>query len=218
MPTLKFNPPKISRILIALSLVIVVGWLSHITWRLSRTGPTDLFLVLGGGIEREIYAAQLAKQYPQMPILISQGSADPCIWIAFRLAQAPMDNVWLEKCARSTFDNYYFSIPWLQKRKVRRVRLITSTSHLPRARWMGQILLGAQGIWVDFDIISTLGKPGNQEEWHKTAIDLGRAIGWAVLSQFYQPHCQEVIPLSQVAFPDWQEMGFRCERPPTSQS
>lgn len=45
--------------------------------------PVDGFFVLGGSIRREIHAAQLAKQYPQIPILISQGSLNPCTWIVF---------------------------------------------------------------------------------------------------------------------------------------
>lgn len=72
-------------------------------------GPVDAYLVLGGSIPREIYVASIAKQYPDIPILISQGSPDPCIVLIFERDGAPMSRVWLEKCARSTFDNFYFS-------------------------------------------------------------------------------------------------------------
>lgn len=204
-----------SRILGICGLLILL-WMGINWFRLQQaaTGSIDAFLVLGGGIQREIYAAEIAKINPTIPILISQGSADPCIWMMFQLRQAPMDQVWLEKCARSTFDNFFFSIPTLQRWQVRKVKLITSVSHTPRALWMAQILLGSHGIWVEPEIIPDLTPPGNKEEDWKTAIDLARSLGWAVLSQFSSPECEEMISLTEVNFSDWQEMGFRCERRP----
>ena len=205
---------KFLRKLIPVLGLILIIWLGINWWRLQNagSGKVDAFLVLGGGIYREIYAAQVAIANPTIPILISQGSADPCIWIMFQLQQAPIEKVWLEKCARSTFDNFYFSIPILKQWEVHKVKLITSQSHTPRALWMAKILLGSQGIWVEPEIIPDVVAPGNKEENWKTAIDLGRSVGWAVLSQFYHPLCEEIIPLKEVKFTDWQEMGFRCER------
>ena len=205
---------KFLRKLIPVLGLILIIWLGINWWRLQNagSGKVDAFLVLGGGIYREIYAAQVAIANPTIPILISQGSADPCIWIMFQLQQAPIEKIWLEKCARSTFDNFYFSIPTLKQWGVHKVKLITSQSHTPRALWMAKILLGSQGIWVEPEIIPDVVAPGNKEENWKTAIDLGRSVGWAVLSQFYHPLCEEIIPLKEVKFTDWQEMGFRCER------
>lgn len=205
---------KFLRKLIPVLGLILIIWLGINWWHLqnSASGKVDAFLVLGGGIYREIYAAQVAIANPTIPILISQGSADPCIWIMFQLQQAPIEKIWLEKCARSTFDNFYFSIPTLKQWGVHKVKLITSQSHTPRALWMAKILLGSQGIWVEPEIIPDVVAPGNKEENWKTAIDLGRSVGWAVLSQFYHPLCEEIIPLKEVKFTDWQEMGFRCER------
>ena len=203
----------LSKLVPVLGLILII-WLGINWWRLQNAslGKIDAFLVLGGGIHREIYAAQVAIANPTTPILISQGSADPCIWMMFQLQQAPIEKVWLEKCARSTFDNFYFSIPILKQWRVRKIKLITSISHTPRALWMAKIILGAQGIWVEPDIIPDVVAPGNKEEDWKTAIDLGRSLGWAALSQFHNPVCNEIIPLTEVKFTDWQEMGFRCER------
>jgi len=203
----------LAKLIPILGLILII-WLGINWWRLQNValGKIDAFLVLGGGIHREIYAAQVAIANPNIPILISQGSADPCIYMMFQLQQAPMEKVWLEKCARSTFDNFYFSIPILKQWGVHKIKLITSQSHTPRALWMAKILLSSQGIWVEPDIIPDVVAPGNKEEDWKTAIDLGRSLGWAVLSQFHQPVCAEIIPLKKVKFIDWQEMGFRCER------
>lgn len=174
--------------------------------------PVDAFFVLGGSIRREIYIAQIAKQYPQIPILISQGSKDPCIWLIFQREAADSQNVWLEKCANSTFENFYYGMPILQRWGVHKVKLITSPTHLPRAQWMSQILFGAHGIWVEVDVVQEIGVPGNHEFWLKTALDVIRSLFWAVLSQFIHPQCSNLNQLTDVDMQAWQSRGFKCER------
>lgn len=174
--------------------------------------PVDAFFVLGGSISREVYVAQQAKQHPKTPILISHGSQDPCIWLIFQREAAEIENVWLENCANSTFDNFYYGIPILRRWGVHKVKLITSQTHLPRAKWMGQILLGAHGIWVDVDIVEEWGVPGNRESRLKTGLDITRSLFWAGLSQFIQPQCSHVTRLAEVNMQAWQNVGFKCER------
>ncbi|MEM6754562.1 MAG: YdcF family protein [Cyanobacteria bacterium P01_C01_bin.38] len=198
---------------IGISLLISI-WLffTTITVLIASSKPVDAFFVLGGSIKREMYVAELAQQYPQTPILISSGSKDPCILLIFQRQTAPMNNVWLEKCADSTFDNFYYSIPILRKWGTRKVKLITSTTHLPRAKLMAQILLGSQGMWVEPDIIQEQGIPGNREYSWKTALDVTRSIFWAPISQVIKPQCSKVIQLNQVNLQEWQNRGFKCER------
>ena len=198
---------------IGISLLIAI-WLffTTITVFIASSKPVDAFLVLGGSIKREMYVAELAQQYPQTPILISGGSKDPCILLIFQRQTAPMDNVWLEKCADSTFDNFYYSIPILQQWGVRKVKLITSTTHLPRAKLMAQILIGSHGMWVEPDIIQEQGIPGNSEYGWKTVLDVTRSILWAPISQVIKPQCSKVIKLNQVNLQEWQNRGFKCER------
>ncbi|MBW4479486.1 MAG: YdcF family protein [Tolypothrix brevis GSE-NOS-MK-07-07A] len=200
---------------LALSLCALLGiWLIFITITLLNASslPIDGFFVLGGSITREIYVAQEAKKSPETPILISRGSQDPCIWLIFQRELAPVENVWLEHCADSTFENFYYGIPILRRLGVHKVMLITSPTHLPRAKWLGQILLGAHGIWVEPGIVQEKGIPGNRESWLKTAADVTRSLFWAGLSQFIQPECSSVTRLTQVNMQDWQQRGFRCER------
>ncbi len=193
--------------------VLLCGWLLMITLKLhgAASAPVDALFVLGGSIQREIYVANLAKQYPETPVLISQGSPDPCILLIFQREKAPIRQVFLERCADSTFDNFYFNIPILHQWGVRKVKLITSPTHLPRARWMAQILLGAHGIWVDTELVKEQGIPGNRESVLKTGLDVTRSLGWAVLSQVFQPRCSQVIPLSAVDLKAWRNSGFKCE-------
>ncbi len=195
-----------------ISLILGV-WLLINTLILGFTAsrPVDAFFVLGGSIQREIYVAQLAQKYPEIPILISQGSKEPCVLRIFQREQAFIEQVWLERCAKSTFDNFYFGIPILHQWGVHKIKLITSLTHLPRAQWLGQIMLGAHGIWVDLDIVQEQGIPGNRESWSKTALDLIRGLVWAVISQVYSPKCANIINLPDVNISGRQAQGLKCE-------
>ncbi len=194
--------------------LLMVNILLNIIFKLPHNAalPSDAFLVLGGSINREIYAAQLAKQNPHTPILISQGSKEPCILLIFQRDQAPIDQVWLENCAESTFGNFFFSLPVLERWQVRKVTLITSASHLPRAKLLSYVLLGSHGIWVDLDIAPETGVPGNQEFWLKTGIDLVRSLFWALLSQGIGPSCSKLYQLEDVDLSTWKTKGFTCEK------
>ncbi|WP_216087100.1 YdcF family protein [Stanieria cyanosphaera] len=202
-----------------LVILLIVGILSlsllfNFTVKLSSNAamPVDAFLVLGGSINREIYAAKLAKQYPKLPILISQGSEAPCLFKVFQKEQINLERVILEKCAESTFGNFFFSLPILTNWKVHKVKLITSKTHLPRAKWLANIILGSHGIWIDLDLAPEKGIPGNQEFALKTIIDVIRSLGWSYLSQLFHPTCDRVDQLSEVDLSFWQKKGFVCER------
>ncbi|BAZ68814.1 MAG: YdcF family protein [Pelatocladus maniniholoensis HA4357-MV3] len=189
-------------------------WLMFTTITLvcASSKPVDAFFVLGGSIRREIFVAKLIKQHPQIKTLISRGSPDPCIWLIFQREVAAMTNIWLEKCAHSTFSNFYYGIPILRRWHVHKVMLITSGTHLSRAKWLAQIMLGAHGIWVETEIVQEQGIPGNRESWPKTGLDVTRSLFWAGLSQIIQPECSQVTKLTDVDMKSWQHRSFKCER------
>lgn len=176
-----------------------------------RNLPTDGVFVLGGSIRREMYSADYARSHPQIPILISAGSEPPCIYAIFDRSNAPMEQVWLEDCAHSTFYNFFYSLPILKRWQVRHVELITSASHLPRAIWMARIIFGAQGIWVEPNIVPEIGIPGNQETRLKTILDVTRAGLWSVISHLYRPSCDAVTHLSEINLDDWDLQNLHCE-------
>ncbi len=180
-------------------------------WQASSR-PVQSFLVLGGSITREIYTANLISKYPYIPVLISQGSPDPCILLIFRREKAHLHNVLLEKCAHSTFDNYYYALPILRQWNVHKVKVITSATHLPRAKWLGQIILGSQGIWVEMEIVPETGIPGNNEHILKTIVDVSRSLIWAILSHIFEPKCDNLTKLTDVNLQDWyNNKVFKCE-------
>lgn len=175
----------------------------------------DAIFVLGGSIRREVYVAKLANKRQQsnqsIPILISGGADPPCTVKVFNLFNSPKENVWLEKCATSTFDNFYFSVPILEQWQTRKIKLITSKTHMPRAAWLAKILFGAKGIWVEVDLAEEIGVPANQESTIKTILDVTRSLLWAVVSQLYTIQCDRLQPLKAVDMERWKKRGFDCE-------
>lgn len=204
---------KLKTRLLLLLLVGIVSWAVIVGSRLYHHArqPVDTLLVLGGSIRREIYVADMIAQGNPFPTLISHGSQPPCIRILFERVSAPLTPVWLEECAESTFDNYRYSLPILKQWGTRHVQVITSPTHLPRAQWLAMILLGSHGIWVEMNIVEEQGIPANTESALKTTLDVVRSLGWALVSQLYQPRCSEVFPLASVDLDVWQQKGFKCE-------
>jgi hypothetical protein len=119
--------------------------------------------------------------------------------------------VWLETCADSTFDNYRYSLSVLQQWGSHHIQVVTSASHLPRAKWLGRIMLGSHRIWVDMDIVPEKGVPANVENPIKTGLDVGRSLLWAIASQLYNPACNQVFSLESVNLAEWLDQDFTCE-------
>jgi uncharacterized SAM-binding protein YcdF (DUF218 family) len=210
------------RLIMRSLLILMAFWLTllgfHLAFNLvvklprNAKSPVDGVFVLGGSISREIYAAKLAQKNAQIPILIARGSPDPCLVWLFQKTKSPTSNIWLEICSRSTFTNFMFGLPILENWQVHKVQLITSGTHITRAKWLAKILLGSHGIWVDLVIAPERGVPGNRESWAKTGIDLTRATIWAFLSQMIKPSCSNVYLLNSVDLKVWQDRNFACEQ------
>ena len=81
----RLNKKRRQRILLLGIFVLlgsmVISLLFNLTVRLpvNAEQPIDAVLVLGGSMQREFEAAQIAKQSPEIPIIISKGSVAPCL-------------------------------------------------------------------------------------------------------------------------------------------
>ena len=197
-------------------LALLLGltiWGSSLATQLYRHAqqPPDAVLVLGGSIRREIVIADAVAQGNSLPVLISHGAAPPCTRLVFERVAAPIDQVWLESCAESTFDNYRYSLPTLKQWGTQHVVVVTSPTHVPRAAWLARILLSSHGIWVEMQLVEEIGIPANVETPLKTVLDVGRSLVWAIISQLYRPVCDRVFPLSSVDLAEWTAQGFQCE-------
>jgi uncharacterized SAM-binding protein YcdF (DUF218 family) len=127
-------------------------------WDTSRGAP-DGIIVLGGSIvpeisaargtgvfpaaaDRLVAAAELARRYPDVPVIFTGGSAtlavgdereaDFAASIFVRLGLAP-GRVMLERDSRNTAENALFTARMVSPKPGQRWVLITSAYHLPRA-------------------------------------------------------------------------------------
>jgi uncharacterized SAM-binding protein YcdF (DUF218 family) len=166
------------------------------------------YLVLGGDVRRELYAAELAKNHPERIILISGGSPDPCIYMMFKRHEAPMRNVWLEHCAKNTLENFMFSMPILERLHARKVIVVSNYPQTQRAMPAARIIFGSHGIPVLLDELP----PSKGKRRAEVIAFVLLAVGWACLSQIFQPQCAEVSNLPSVDMPSWDKRGFHCKR------
>lgn len=208
--TTKFRPRR--WVLVLLGGIVMWGAIALTQLYHHAQEPVDAILVLGGSIRRELYVAETVTQGNELPILISQGAKPPCVRIIFDRIAAPLDQVWLETCAHSTFDNYRYALAVLQQWDSHHIQVVTSATHLPRAEWLGRIMLGSHHIWLDMDIVPEKGVPANRESLIKTGLDVGRSLLWAIVSQLYNPTCNQVFSLQSVNLDEWLEHDFTCER------
>lgn len=184
-------------LLIATAIALIVGPLT-LTLNHHRQQPVDAIFVLGGSVRREMYLVETLPRGESVPVLISNGSSSPCARALYeREGRSPV-GVYAEHCARSTFDNFTYGIPYFRQWHSHHVQILSSGDHVTRATWMGRLLLGAHGIWVDIIDVPEVGVPGNTEAWWKTSLDLVRSLVWVPLSFFVEPRCDRVDVLSRI--------------------
>lgn len=157
---------------------LTLTWLPW--WEASQQIPAAI-VVLGGGIRREILAAQLAQYYPDMPIIVSSGSSLPCLYRVFvEENKVAWSRLKVDFRATDTLTNFTALVPYLQSNRTRKVFMITSEGNMPRASILAWLIWGSRGIAME----PVLGNgAGNHESWLKTFADTGRAIVWVVLGE-----------------------------------
>ena len=140
---------------------ISAGFLRSLEWRYlppKNLPKAEVMVVLGGGLlsgdyprsspevsgagDRVIYAAQLYHQGASPHILVSGGEgvlsnsentqAEDMAGLMEKLG-VPRQAIWLEKASRNTEENAAFSWEILGSKGIRRIILITSAMHMPRA-------------------------------------------------------------------------------------
>lgn len=140
----------------------------------ASTTPEAL-LVLGGHEEREHFAAQLAQQYPQLPIWISSGSPQDYAQRIFTKAGISRDRLHLDYRASDTVTNFTTLVDKLEAQGIDSVYLITSENHMTRAKVIAEIVFGSRGI--DFHPIAVPSE-NPPEPVEKCLRDGARSIFW----------------------------------------
>ena len=136
---------KISRIFWFLLGFIVTFWISYQQLAGSIEPPQALF-VLGGAIEREEFAAEFAKQHPNLHIWVSSGTNPEYAEWLFSEAGISQGRLHLDYDAVDTVTNFTTMADKFKSQGITSVYLVTSDDHMRRARVIGEIVLGSRGI------------------------------------------------------------------------
>ncbi|PLZ96277.1 hypothetical protein CEN50_19205 [Fischerella thermalis CCMEE 5268] len=104
------------------------------------------FLTLGGGPEREILTAELARWYPSLEIWVSSGLSPKETRMIFQTAGISLTRLHIDRRAVDTVTNFTSLINDFKQNHIKHLYLITSDFHMPRAQAIATIILGSQGI------------------------------------------------------------------------
>lgn len=132
-------------------------------------------LTLGGGHEREVFTAQFALNYPDLPIWVSSGSTEMRAREIFQEIGVNNHRVYIDRRATDTVTNFTTLVSDFQKQNIKHIYLITSDFHLPRSKAIALVVLGSQGITYTPIPIAT---DRFNESKYKIIRDLGRSILW----------------------------------------
>jgi uncharacterized SAM-binding protein YcdF (DUF218 family) len=167
----RFRQRFFSAVLILLLLGIGVKTLEG----LMRT--PEAVLVLGGAVEREVFAAEFAKKYPELPVWVSSGSNPEYAEWVFLEAGIDAERLHLDYQAIDTVTNFTTLVDEFKSRGIHSVYLITSDYHMRRAKVIGEIVFGSQGIAFKPVAVPSQQSP---EPWSKVLRDAARSVSWVM--------------------------------------
>lgn len=130
---------------LALGLLLGVG--CKVFW--PAAAPPQALFVLGGHEERELFAAQFAKKHPQLSVWVSSGSPEHYVKDIFEKAGIEGDRLYLDYGATDTVTNFTTLVDDLRAKNITSVYLITSESHMQRAKIVADLVFKTHGIQVE---------------------------------------------------------------------
>ncbi len=136
---------KISRISWFLVGFLVTFWIGYQQFAGSIEPPQAL-LVLGGAIEREVFAAEFARQHPNLDIWVSSGTNPEYAEWLFSQAGISQTRLHLDYDAVDTVTNFTTIVDKFKSQGITSIYLVTSDDHMRRATVIGKIILGSRGI------------------------------------------------------------------------
>lgn len=138
--------------------------------------PQAIF-VLGGSPEREAFAAEFAREHPNLPVWVSSGSPEDYAYWVFSESQIASDRLHLDYRAVDTVTNFTSLVEDFQDKNIRSLYLITSDYHMRRARTIGAIVFGSRGI--EFEAVP-IPSDEPEESLGKVARDAARSLLWVM--------------------------------------
>jgi Uncharacterized conserved protein len=157
-----------------LLILIFTSWVGYREVRGHFEQPQAV-LVLGGDTKREDFAAEFARQHPDLPIWISSGSNPEYTRAVFSDAGVNLERVHIDQAAVDTVTNFTTLVDTLRARGIESVYLITSDYHMRRSRMIGEIVFGSRGIYLRPVPVPS---ERTSEPFTKTLRDGGRALLW----------------------------------------
>ncbi|MDI9406580.1 MAG: YdcF family protein [Chitinophagaceae bacterium] len=192
MPRRRRSRPLSPPLLLLLFAAAGLTWLSR-GWWWPTPPPPQLILVLGGDLDRERRAADLARQYG-LPVVVSGGSnPEYAHWLFEQHQGLPPGQVQLDYRARDTLSNFTSLVDDLRRARIRHALLVTSTDHMDRALLVGRIVAGSRGIAltpVPVDCRDQCRPEGRRKVWG----DGVRAGLWVVTGRDLRGWAAEHLP------------------------
>lgn len=111
-----------------------------------QTPTPQAILTLGGDENREKFTALFAQFYPDLKIWISSGISYIKARAIFQNAGIPNSRLHFDYRATDTVTNFTTLVGDFQKQHIQHLFLITSESHMPRAKAIAILVLGSRGI------------------------------------------------------------------------
>ncbi len=168
------RPKRRSRLALILPLLCLSLWVGYRKTQALLMRP-DAMLVLGGSPDREVFAADFARQHPHLDIWVSSGSNPEYAEWVFDQAGIEPERIHLDYQAVDTVTNFTTLVDELQARKIDSVYLITSEDHMRRAQVIGEIVLGSRNISFKPIAVPSTREP---EPIEKAVRDGARAVLW----------------------------------------
>lgn len=167
------------RFLIKWTLMLLLLGIAY-KWLTGVFQQPQAVLVLGGSLDREVFAAEFAKEHPNLPIWVSSGSNPEYSEWVFSEAGVAADRLHLDYRAVDTVTNFTTLVNEFKSRGINSIYLITSDYHMRRASVIGEIVLGSQGI--DFKPVA-VASGRSPESLNKAIRDGARAVLWVTTGQ-----------------------------------
>ncbi|MEO0434454.1 MAG: YdcF family protein [Cyanobacteria bacterium J06656_5] len=157
------------------SLLIVLSLKAKLIVSTYQSPQLEAILVLGGGNTRELAAAQLAAQKPDLEVWVSSGLGPNKATKIFSAQNVGLTRINLDYSATDTVTNFTTLVAKLRSHNIRHIYLVTSDFHMPRSKAIAFWILGSRGI-----AYTPITVPSNQppEPHHKIWRDVGRSLLW----------------------------------------
>ncbi|MBD1846001.1 YdcF family protein [Cyanobacteria bacterium FACHB-63] len=138
-----------------------------------QASQPERILVLGGGSDREQFAAQLAQAHPQVDLWVSSGS--PNAAEILRSAGLPPTRFHIDHRASDTVTNFTSVADDFKRQQIQSVYVVTSDFHRARAEAIATLVFGSRGI--AFTVLTVPSDRPPETSLH-IARDVARSLLW----------------------------------------